>query len=380
MNALLWGLLLIGLASSSVLVFGLRVPTLGEIQRGDARNGSRVGFVTCPNATNCTGQVQAAFDNAALDTVAFTLDQSPYMVTSTFLHRDHVLLQCEPGVVLYAMPNQFHAVHACLLSFGGTTNVTIRGCTFRMRREDYANRSNYVFSQWRHALSLDSVTDLLIENSTFEGSGGDGIYISGGAQPNTNVIVRNSLIKNSYRNGISVITANGLLVENSLIEGTKGSNPQCGVDLEPNHPSQSLNNVTFRDVLFYNNSLCGIAVSTYALQEFDTSYSVLFENVTVDEAGQFGIIYHVPHSHAGPVLPPIPMVNFTNLAVKNTGYVGHCRISSLRLRNGSENRKHQTAFVCVGLCWHMWTCQDMQVSMDVKVPFQILKTNQTVQN
>ena len=83
-----------------------------------------------------------------------------------------------------------------------------------------------------------------------ERTGGDGIYVDQA----TNTTVRNVDLSANYRQGMSVIAANGLLVEDCLMRGTNGTNPQAGLDIEPNRPSDELVNLTFSRVSFFNNS------------------------------------------------------------------------------------------------------------------------------
>ena len=65
-----------------------------------------------------------------------------------------------------------------------------------------------------------------------------------------NIHIQNVHAIDNYRNGISVIGAVNLLVEDSIFEGTKGAQPQCGVDIEPDFPTQQVSNAVFRNVLF----------------------------------------------------------------------------------------------------------------------------------
>ena len=55
-----------------------------------------------------------------------------------------------------------------------------------------------------------------------------------------------------------------------------GTNPQAGVDLEPDFPSHQLSNVTFRDNVFTGNSGAGFRSCLNALNGSTQPVSVLF--------------------------------------------------------------------------------------------------------
>lgn len=95
-------------------------------------------------------------------------------------------------------------------------------------------------------------------------TGGDGIYI------NTawDVTLRHVLIDGGYRNGISVIAVQTLLVEHSIVANTLGTDPEAGLDIEPNPcvPGKCkhvnfISDVRFNNVSFDMNWGGGILLS-----------------------------------------------------------------------------------------------------------------------
>jgi hypothetical protein len=203
--------------------------------------------------------LQAAFD-AALpgDVIEVPFTGKPWVVSRPLnLRRDGVTLHFLPGVVLEAQRGQFHGESDCLLTVGGATTVvvgvTVRGspgALLRMHRAEYANSTLYSKAEWRHGLQLVSVRDTLIEGLRIELSGGDGIYVDQA----TNTTIRDVDMANNYRQGMSVVAADGLLVEDCLMHGTDGTNPQAGLDIEPNRPQDELVNITFSRCTSYNNT------------------------------------------------------------------------------------------------------------------------------
>ena len=88
-------------------------------------------------------------------------------------------------------------------------------------------------------------------NATSE-TGGDGVYI------NTawDITLRHVTIDGGYRNGISVIAAQTLLVEHSIVRNTLGTDPEAGLDIEPNPciPGRCKHTNFIQDIVFNNVS------------------------------------------------------------------------------------------------------------------------------
>jgi hypothetical protein len=267
----------------------------------------------CANPSNCTSEVQAALNNPNASTVLFRRASSPFVVLPLLLTRLNVNLLCEAGATVLAMRWAFNSTGASLLTIAApATNVTVDGCTLRMWRSDYANPNWYRKGEWRMAINLESVARVSLLNSIFEESGGDGIYVGG--QCCSDIVINNVTSRNNYRQGISVICANGLAVTNSVFMGTKGTAPQCGVDIEPDLPTQQITNVYFTDNVFLNNTGCGIAISVYALTNVSQPFSISFRNNLVSETAGYGVIWNIPHSH---VQPAADQVVFADNAIEN---------------------------------------------------------------
>ena len=92
---------------------------------------------------------------------------------------------------------------------------------------------------------------------TIEDSGGDGVYVAGNAQ---DVTLENLVCRDHHRQGISVISATRLRVRNCRFEETAGTAPQCGVDIEPNRPTDRLEDILFEDCVFDRNTSGGMTL------------------------------------------------------------------------------------------------------------------------
>lgn len=120
-----------------------------------------------------------------------------------------------------------------------TENITIRDLTMR------GNVDTLAFSEVRHIMFTQGVSDLLIERCHFIGFRGDGLYIGTGNERGQNptqerhnrrIIVRScffdGLVKDN-RNGISVVEGNGVWIQDNTFTRIGRSDMPGAIDIEP---------------------------------------------------------------------------------------------------------------------------------------------------
>ena len=190
-----------------------------------------------------------------------------------YIHRSNLRLTLQPGAELYAKKGEFKRTGDCLLQIksdmghGHVQNVTIvaTGATVRMRKMEYLP-PEYVKAEWRHTLSINGASDVAIIGGTYLESGGDGIYVDGGGLSNhsLNVMLDGVTTDAAWRNGLSVISAINLTVVDSVLKNTNGTNPQCGIDLEPDFPTDKLQQIELRRIKLLNNTKCGFTMGPCA--------------------------------------------------------------------------------------------------------------------
>lgn len=105
--------------------------------------------------------------------------------------------------------------------------------------------------------------NIVVRNMKLRDSWTDGIYIGGGASTPENplncenVWVDNVQVTNCYRNGMSITNAKSVKVANSIFENSNGTNPQSGIDLEPNE-NNIVEDIQFTGCTFRGNANQGI--------------------------------------------------------------------------------------------------------------------------
>ena len=141
---------------------------------------------------------------------------------------------------------------------GGTPNPADNMKSLVIRDLAFVNNAG-TFSEFKHMLNLNAVSDVVVERCLFKGFQGDGIYLGSGnvggtERHNENIAIRDCVfdgVNNQNRNGISVIDGNGIVIDkNTFTNVSKAGMPGC-IDLEPD-------NFTFpiiRNITIQNNRM-----------------------------------------------------------------------------------------------------------------------------
>lgn len=246
----------------------------------------------------------------------------------------------EDGVTLLAKRGEFHGQVDALIRISQCENVILRGekgyqgSVLRMWKCDYQNEP-YSKSEWRHAVSILSSKNVLIQDLTIEKSGGDGIYlgVSKRGVTNTNVTIRRVDCNENHRQGISVISARNLLIEDTLMRNTSGTAPQAGIDFEPNAKSEELTNCVMRNCLCEGNASCGYAFYLPNMDKSSHPLSITLENCVSKNNGTTGLYWTLGASRDGGPMPEPAHGTFT---VKNFITIGD-RHGWIFLRNNLQD-------------------------------------------
>ena len=169
-----------------------------------------------------------------------------------------------------------------------------------MRKLDYLPPA-YVKAEWRMGVNIRGCDNVRIFGLTVQDAGGDGFYIADthSRHFSSNVLLDNVLSNGSWRNGLSVISAKNLTVRNSCFSNANGTNPQFGVDLEPDTNSHRLQGIVFQNVSLLDNAGGGWTIGPYALVDSGVPVDVTITDMLI--RGTLG----VPWGGRAPV-PGVP--------------------------------------------------------------------------
>lgn len=154
------------------------------------------------------------------------------------------------GATLQAIPNNHSFSSVVTIANAHDVSLTINGSIVG-DRNTHLVRSG----EWGMGVSV-----LGSHNVSIYGSGkvtqcwGDGIYV----QDAKNVIVSGLTCDGNRRQGMSVISVDGLKVLKCIFSNTKGTDPQSGLDMEPDDATQFIRNVEIAYCQFIDNAGAGI--------------------------------------------------------------------------------------------------------------------------
>ena len=207
------------------------------------------------DATRC---LQRALDSGARR-VTVDRQAGDWIVRPLFITNSNIEVTIEDGVTVRAMRGKFYGRNDSLFDIcRGVSNVTLRGegrATLRMNKADYLDpKQKYPFAEWRMGVNIVRARHVTVKNLTILSSGGDGVYVGGGAE---DVLLEDLVCKDHNRQGISVTDARRLTVRRCVFDDTYGAAPQCGVDIEPNEERDFASEIVFEDCTFNGNAASG---------------------------------------------------------------------------------------------------------------------------
>ncbi len=263
--------------------------------------------------TDNTEFLQAAIDTGAKKIVISNLGpgKNRWIAQTLQLRRPNQTIFLEDGVILEAMRGAFKSTrYGFLMGQHRLPGLTLSGygATVKMWREDYANKSLYNHSEDRHAFQCVSCADLTVMGLTFQESGGDGLCLGGGGM--SNLYIKDVTSDRNFRQGMTLDGAQGAVIENTVFSNTHGTNPQSGVDMEPDLAGDTLVNITFRNCTAFNNSGKGFEISAWPLKS--SLISVTWENCTVKSAHNSAFMFNIPNANN------TGLVNLSNIFIGNS--------------------------------------------------------------
>ena len=127
------------------------------------------------------------------------------------------------------------------------------------------------FFEHKHLLNLNAVTNVIVENVSFVGFRGDGIYLGSGNKANIerhnkNIMIRGCLfdgVNNDNRNGVSIIDGEQITVEESRFIRVSNKRMPGAIDVEPNDDFSFAQNLKFTKNIFENCGDGGFAILYY---------------------------------------------------------------------------------------------------------------------
>lgn len=179
------------------------------------------------------------------------------------------------GATLKALANSSDGYHV-IYAFG-RSNVTISGGKII---GDYTNGHNGSNGEWGHGIQISGCTNVYISNVNVSYCWGDGIYLGFYDGPNVcsnRVTIENCNLHHNRRNNLSITDASNVTIRNCQFNNASGTDPQYGIDIEPN-AGRPCKTIRIYDSTFKGNAKASLGIMTPASD-------IRLENCKLD--GQF---------------------------------------------------------------------------------------------
>lgn len=251
---------LIALADESLVAELMLEETMNVRQFGAKGDGE----------TNDTSSIQSALDNCSNVNVS----DGTYMIdaiTSVVLN-SHNRLTLSENATIKAIDNSATNYYVLLIS--NVSDVIVSGGVIAGDKNTHTGDTG----EWGHCIGvLNGSSDVVIRDIKLIDAWGDGIYVNNAS----NVRTENVHIDNARRNGISIISATNFHSTNDTIENVIGTNPQAGVDIEPNYATDKLQNIVFDNLFVKNCKVTGFMIYLANLDATSSECTIKVNNIHV---------------------------------------------------------------------------------------------------
>ncbi len=263
-------------------------------------DGATVTLTSSDRTSDNTTLIQGFLNNSSYDKIVIQGSTSNvhWRVRPLDFKHNNTTLHLGSNVILEALPGGFIGSGDSVIQAKNLSGVSITGSAgsaIKMHKPEYANEPNErpLTNEWRAGIELKNCSDVLISTLKIANTGGDGIYI-GSATPTdfcSNVTIQNVTITEAARNGISVTSVQGLLIEDTIVQYTQGipgvaeNGPWAGIDFEPDHPTERLQEIQLRRCTFINNGQFGILVAAHKLAGSTHRLELNVDDCTIQGTG-----------------------------------------------------------------------------------------------
>ncbi len=242
-----------------------------------------------------TARLQAALGSGIRELRLDGPPETRYITGPLSIVHDHTRIRFSPSVVLEAKSGAYPGLSDSVLAADGLNNIQILGAPnakIRMLKSEYQD------GEWRMGIRMTGVWNATISDLEISDTGGDGIYLGhSGAEghgPCRDILIDKVHCINNSRQGISIISASNVSIQNSLFEQTKSEGaaihgPWDGIDLEPNHAYNLLENIVVSDSVFLQNDGCGFHAYLGHLDASSSPISVSFLRCEYNSNAKYGI-------------------------------------------------------------------------------------------
>jgi parallel beta-helix repeat protein len=158
-------------------------------------------------------------------------------------------LKLAPGAVLKARPNGSESY--AILSLDDVSDVNVVGGTLEGERAAHQGTTG----EWGMGLRITHSARVAVDGVTARECWGDGFYVGGHS---SDITLCDSVGDHNRRQGLSIVGVDRMVVRGCTFKDTAGTEPECGIDVEPNR-GEAVTGLAITDCLLQGNRGGGFA-------------------------------------------------------------------------------------------------------------------------
>lgn len=181
---------------------------------------------------------------------------------------DNQTLVMSPSALLMTIGNNRNSYHV-IYAFG-RDNINISGGQIIGDSRIHTGKDG----EWGHGIQIDGCTNVTIKDVEISQCWGDGIYLGlysgwdeeGNPKKTTSrdVTITGCNLHHNRRNNLSITDADYITIDNCKFNNANGTDPQFGIDIEPNEKNNPCEHVTISNSEFKGNAKASMGIMTSA--------------------------------------------------------------------------------------------------------------------
>jgi polygalacturonase len=219
---------------------------------------ARAHGATGDGATDDTAAIQKAIDLTPAGGTLCIADGT-YMIDAarSLALKSAFRLKLAPGATLRARPNALGGY--AILKIWDRNDVVVEGGTVQGERGQHQGTTG----EWGMGIDIRGSRGVTIRGVRIVDCWGDAIYLGRGKNTisNENIDIFDVRAHNNRRQGISIITGRGVAVVRNVLANTAGTGPSAGLDIEPNLPDDTIDNIHIIDLTTQDNAGTGLTIN-----------------------------------------------------------------------------------------------------------------------
>lgn len=248
-------------------------------------------------ATAFTTSLNALIQKVSLSgggTISIPDGQFQVDLSTSIILKDNIELRLGRDTHLIAAPHNLTNYE--LIEIHGVSNVKLTGGKI----DGNKSQNSATTGEWGMGVSIRAATNVHVDTEVVD-CWGDGIYIGRSSEKaySENVHIPKLRTSGNRRQGVSVVSVKGLTGDVWNISEISGTNPQDGVDFEPNYPDEFLLGVSINTIIAKNVTGSGVEFNLSKFKESELGVNrvdVNIGNIVVDGAGAQGFVCYASTS------------------------------------------------------------------------------------